>query len=287
MAEACCPASCGELIQGLINGSEKLISCPIDWYSTVEVKQGSAHQFDERLLMRRALKATLKHLQIDQSWHQKLSIRFNSTIPVAKGMASSTADIAATAVATARHFEQELCSQALAQICTSLEPSDSTFLHQLSLFDHNRGEIHQQFEWVPDLDVLIFESPTQLNTADYHQMPRKQKLKENEPQLSDAIHLFEQAIQTQCVTSFGHACTLSAIASQHILAKQGFEQFQHLIEKFDLPGMVVAHSGTVVGLLCRPKQHDPDAIFTAIHHSALQTHYPTRYMKKLIAGGVI
>jgi len=52
MAEACCPASCGELIQGLINGSEKLISCPIDWYSTVEVKQGSAHQFDERPLVR-------------------------------------------------------------------------------------------------------------------------------------------------------------------------------------------------------------------------------------------
>lgn len=286
MAEACCPASCGELIQGLINGSEKLISCPIDWYSTVEVKQGTAHQFDERPLMRQAVKAALKHLQIDGSWHQKLSLRFDSTIPVAKGMASSTADIAATAVATARHFEQELSSQALAQICTSLEPSDSTFLHQLSLFDHNRGEIHQQFEWVPDLDVLIFESPTQLNTADYHQMPRKQKLKENEPQLSDAIHLFEQAIQTQCVTSFGQACTLSAIASQHILAKPGFEQFQFLIEKFDLPGMVVAHSGTVVGLLCRPQQHDCDAILAAAYHSVLQAHYPTRHVKKMISGGI-
>ena len=286
MAEACCPASCGELIQGLINGSEKLISCPIDWYSTVEVKQGTAHQFDERPLMRQAVKAALKHLQIDGSWHQKLSIRFDSTIPVAKGMASSTADIAATAVATARHFKQELNSQALAQICTSLEPSDSTFLHQLSLFDHNRGEIHQQFEWVPDLDVLIFESPTQLNTADYHQMPRKQKLKENEPQLSDAIHLFEQAIQTQCVTSFGQACTLSAIASQNILAKQGFEQFQFLIEKFDLPGMVVAHSGTVVGLLCSPQQHDCDAILAAAYHSVLQAHYPTRHVKKMISGGI-
>ncbi|WP_320152904.1 GHMP kinase [uncultured Tolumonas sp.] len=287
MAEACCPASCGELIQGLINGSEKLISCPIDWYSTVEVKQGTAHQFDERPLMRRAVKAALKHLQIDESWHQKLSIRFNSTIPVAKGMASSTADIAATAVATARHFEQELSNQALAQICTSLEPSDSTFLHQLSLFDHHRGEIHRQFEWVPDLNVLIFESPTQLNTADYHRIPRQQRLKQNENRLASAIRLFEQAIQTKDVTLFGKACTQSAIASQYILAKPGFEQFQTLIEKFDLPGMIVAHSGTVVGLLCDPQQHDPDAIFTTIHHSVLQTHYPMRYMKKLIAGGVI
>lgn len=286
MAEACCPASCGELIQGLINGSEKLISCPIDWYSTIEVKQGSAHQFDERPLMRRALKATLKHLQIDEAWHQKLSIRFNSTIPVAKGMASSTADIAATAVATARHFEQELSSQALAQICTSLEPSDSTFLHQLSLFDHNRGEIHQQFEWVPDLDVLIFESPTQLNTADYHQMPRQRRLKQNENRLANAIRLFEQAIQTKDVTLFGKACTLSAIASQNILMKPGFEQFQLLIEKFDLPGMVVAHSGTVVGLLCSSLHHDCDAILAAVHCDVLQAQYPTRHVKKIIPGGI-
>lgn len=287
MAEARCPASCGELIQGLINGSEKLISCPIDWYSTVEVKQGTAHQFDERPLMRQAVKAALKHLQIDETWHQKLSIRFHSTIPVAKGMASSTADIAATAIATARHFQQELNSQALAQICTSLEPSDSTFLHQLSLFDHKRGEIHRQFGWVPDLNILIFESATQLNTADYHQMPRQQWLKQNETRLADAMHMFEQAMQTRSVSLLGQACTQSAIASQHILAKPGFEQFQTLIEKFDLPGMVVAHSGTVVGSLCNPQQHDPDAIFTAVQHSVLQTHYPTRYMKKLIAGGVI
>lgn len=242
MAEARCPASCGELIQGLINGSEKLISCPIDWYSTVEVKQGTAHQFDERPLMRQAVKAALKHLQIDETWHQKLSIRFHSTIPVAKGMASSTADIAATAIATARHFQQELNSQALAQICTSLEPSDSTFLHQLSLFDHKRGEIHRQFGWVPDLNILIFESATQLNTADYHQMPRQQWLKQNETRLADAMHMFEQAMQTRSVSLLGQACTQSAIASQHILAKPGFEQFQTLIEKFDLPGMVVAHS---------------------------------------------
>ncbi len=286
MAEACCPASCGELIQGLINGSEKLISCPIDWFSTVEVKQGSAHQFDERPLMRQAIKAALKHLQVDEIWHQKLSIRFESTIPVAKGMASSTADIAATAVATARHFQQELNSQALAQICTSLEPSDSTFLDQLSLFDHNQGLIHRQFEWIPDLNILIFESPTQLNTADYHQIPRQQRLQQNEALLANAIHLFEQAMQTRNIALFGQACTLSAMASQHILAKPGFEQFQFLIEKFDLPGMVVAHSGTVVGLLCGHQQHDCDAILAAAHHSVLQAYYPIQYVKKLIAGGI-
>ena len=34
-----CPASCGELMQGWIEGSEKLISYPINWYSEVVVEE--------------------------------------------------------------------------------------------------------------------------------------------------------------------------------------------------------------------------------------------------------
>ena len=38
MAEAHCPASCGELLQGWILVSEKLVSCPINWHSYVSVE---------------------------------------------------------------------------------------------------------------------------------------------------------------------------------------------------------------------------------------------------------
>ncbi len=58
MAVAQCPASCGELIQGWIQGGEKLVSCPVDWYSTVEATAGQplAH---ERPLMRAMVKQVL------------------------------------------------------------------------------------------------------------------------------------------------------------------------------------------------------------------------------------
>jgi len=36
-ALARCPASCGELLQGLIEGQERLVSCPVNLYSTVEL----------------------------------------------------------------------------------------------------------------------------------------------------------------------------------------------------------------------------------------------------------
>ena len=95
VAVAQCPASCGELIQGWILGSEKLVSCPVDWYSTVEVETGVPRK-DERPLSRAMVDQLLAHWGYPAALSQQIRITLHSTIPVAKGMASSTADIAVT-----------------------------------------------------------------------------------------------------------------------------------------------------------------------------------------------
>lgn len=136
VAVAQCPASCGELIQGWILGSEKLVSCPVDWYSTVEVETGVPRK-------RRAAavagdgRPAAGPLGLPPALSQQIRITLHSTIPVAKGMASSTADIAATAVATAHHLGHLLDEPTLARLCVALEPTDSTLFRQLTLFDHN------------------------------------------------------------------------------------------------------------------------------------------------------
>jgi L-threonine kinase len=107
VAVAQCPASCGELIQGWILGSEKLVSCPVEWYSTVEVTSGSPLT-DERPLSRAMVERLLLHWQYPAHMSQDIRIDVQSTIPVAKGMASSTADIAATAIATAQYLGHQL-----------------------------------------------------------------------------------------------------------------------------------------------------------------------------------
>ena len=84
MAEARCPASCGELLQGLIQSSEKLISCPINWFSTVEVKTGKPDLQHERPMMRQALLSVLRWLEIPEKASRELAIRYDALIvPVA------------------------------------------------------------------------------------------------------------------------------------------------------------------------------------------------------------
>lgn len=132
VAVAQCPASCGELIQGWILGSEKLVSCPVDWYSTVAVT-AAPPLVNERPLSRAMVERVLAHWQYPAHWSNEIRVDVRSSIPVAKGMASSTADIAATAVATAHHLGHSLDETTLAQLCVSIEPTDSTVFHQLTL----------------------------------------------------------------------------------------------------------------------------------------------------------
>lgn len=115
VAVAQCPASCGELIQGWILGSEKLVSCPVDWYSTVAVT-AAPPLVNERPLSRAMVERVLAHWQYPAHWSNEIRVDVRSSIPVAKGMASSTADIAATAVATAHHLGHSLDETTLAQL---------------------------------------------------------------------------------------------------------------------------------------------------------------------------
>lgn len=285
MAEARCPASCGELLQGWILGSEKLVSCPINWFSTVEVTEGKPLNY-ERPLMRQMLRLVLQHFDLPDQLSHSLRIRYESSIPVAKGMASSTADIAATAVATARHFKQRLSEKELAKLCIALEPTDSTIFADLTLFDHNEGDIVESHRWIPDIDILILESPERLNTSDYHRLDRHQKLLHGSKALDIAWLQFQKSVQKKSRRELGKAVTMSAQASQSILPKPAFQDLYGLLEKHALFGLNVAHSGTVVGLMLDRYKHDIDKVRYDVLHSDINRFYPYRHLVKMTEGGV-
>ncbi|PWW11567.1 threonine kinase [Mangrovibacter plantisponsor] len=286
LAEARCPASCGELLQGWILGGEKLVSCPVDWFSTVCVVDGTPLP-SERPLMRAALGAVLRYAGLPAQRAGTLRITFDSTIPLAKGMASSTADIAATAVATARHLAIPLPIEALAALCVSLEPTDSTLFPGLTLFDHLTGTTTVPCGGLPGCEILLLESPNQLRTADFHQRDLRAILQESAPALNRAWHLLQQACKTDNPWLLGEATTLSAVASQQFLAKPGFDALRNIVEGNNLFGINVAHSGSVVGLLLDSHHHDVEKVTWQItNHAALAHHWPRHYLLRLIAGGV-
>lgn len=285
MAVAQCPASCGELIQGWILGGEKLVSCPVDWYSTVEVDYGSPRA-DERPLSRAMVERLLNYWRYPAELSREIRIEICSTIPIAKGMASSTADIAATAVATAHHLGHSLDETTLARLCVSLEPTDSTLFRQLTLFDHNTAATQIACHAQPQLDLLVLESPETLLTTDYHRLPRLEKLHAHSAALQLAWEKIQQACRTDNPRRMGEAATLSAIASQHLLPKPGFDALLALVEECDLYGLNVAHSGSVVGLMLDRRRHDIDYLQRRLDEKQLSAYWPVRHLLRMVQGGV-
>lgn len=285
MALAQCPASCGEIIQGWILGSEKLVSCPVDWYSEVEITTGTPLP-DERPLVRAMVKQVLAHWRLPVALSDEIRIDCRSTIPVAKGMASSTADIAATAVATSRHLGFTLDDVSLSELCVALEPTDSTVFRSLTLFDHNTAQTRISCGHLPALDVLLLESPLTLRTEDYHRLPRRAALMTNADALDNAWRKVQRACQASDPSLLGEAALQSAMASQTLLPKPGFNALMAIVEQCDLYGLNVAHSGSVVGLFLDRQRHDLDKVRALLSKPTLQQHWPQQHLLRMVEGGV-
>ncbi|CNI91341.1 MULTISPECIES: GHMP kinase [Yersinia] len=285
MAEAHCPASCGELLQGWILGGEKLISCPINWYSNVSVTQGKPGP-RERPRMRQMVKQVLAHFDQSPLLAENICIEFESTIPVAKGLASSTADIAATAMATSRLLGQPLSDESLAQLCVALEPTDSTIFKDLTLFDHQTAQTQLSFPWLPDIDIVLLESSQTVLTEEFHQRKRHSLLLKQAPYLVKAMQQFRLANERRCCYTLGEATTLSAIASESLLPKPQFYQLLDIVEHSGIYGLNVAHSGSVIGLLLNHCQHDVERLLRMLHRKQIIKNYPRMHLVKMVAGGV-
>ena len=99
------PGSCGELIQGVLPDGPFLITCPIDCYAAVRISDRFTGWYGMGSKAKSAMKRTLVLLgEKEFPW----GIRLESELPQGKGMSSSSADIAATAVGVAQALGYEL-----------------------------------------------------------------------------------------------------------------------------------------------------------------------------------
>lgn len=237
--------------------------------------------------MRQAVLKVLQHLNLPLTLSDTLRIEFASTIPVAKGMASSTADIAATAVATVTHLGASLSESELAQICVAIEPTDSTLFRAPTLFDHRTGvtqtPIHPE---LPLFDILLLESPQQIRTEDVHRRSQSQAPQDMQEGLDNAFALLSQGIRTGDRGKIGEAALLSAIASQQRLPKPAFHALLALVEQHGLYGLNVAHSGSVVGLLMDRRRHDIEALNAQLAQPEFSRFYPWRHWVQTTQGGI-
>lgn len=283
---ASAPGTCGELAQGVLDGVSAMITCPIDLYSTATVQlrkgAGQVEGPPDSPKAVRAVELALARLGCDDV---DARLRIRCQVPRSKGMASSSADIAAAVGATAAALNSDFSIQDQAKLALTIEPSDGVMLPGIALFDHRRGQVARSLGNPPAMRVLVLEFASALDTQAFNAVERKAELRQLEPSFREALELITEGLDRGDGELIGRGATLSALSYQSVLPKPQLPAAVTLGQDAGALGVNVAHSGTAVGLLFTG---DTDrTAWAASEARARLTDLIAVHDRQLTGGGVI
>ncbi|SFM77977.1 GHMP family kinase ATP-binding protein [Marinobacter zhejiangensis] len=246
------PGTCGELVQGALDGQDFLINCPIDLYSYATVKghpepglhissPGHFSKIRDTLLL-----ASEQH---DLELAHELNLF--SDIPRGKGMASSSADITAAFMAVNDHCGVSLGMESFASVVTEIEPSDCVNFPGIAHLNHLTGHLFESLPAPTGLKVLIVDCGGNVDTITFDRLRARSIYKAHEAYLRDAVATLKRGLITGDLDAVAYAATCSARLNQQIMFKPQFDPLLQFAMTSGALGVNCAHSGTVLGVLFR------------------------------------
>lgn len=247
------PATCGELLQGALDGQDFMINCPIDLYATAQATATAddkldlrdAHAYGKVLATLQPLTGAARETRAATG----VALTLDSPIPRSKGMASSTADASCALAAVSACLGLQLDEDEVARLLTAVEPSDCTNFSGVAHLNFLNGELIERLPAPRDLRVLIVDCGGEVETVHFERARARAIYARHADRLRAALALLKQGLCKGCNRSVGAAATESSALSQLILPKQGFAELLALAAEWNLVGINCAHSGTVLGLL--------------------------------------
>ncbi len=256
------PGSCGEFIQGYMDGYSFMVTCPVNRYSYAMSAMKSCGS--SGALPPKSETARIRTLFRWGRDPAEVPVRLSSFIPAGKGMASSTADISAVCQAAALACGHVLAPREIAETALSIEPSDATFFRGIVEFDYRKGTVISEWGRCPEMMILVFDCGGQIDTMQFNRRTDLTELqKRNEPVVREAAALFREGLHTGSVSLIGRAATMSAFANQSILCKEQLPRLYQSGRQAGSMGVIAAHSGTVLGLIFPPGT-EPEKTVSAV-----------------------
>lgn len=276
------PGSCGELVQGWSAGAPFLGTCPIDKYTTVLVSDAFT---DLRGLGEKSQHALAMTLSKVGRQDFPYGLQLTSELPKGKGMASSSADIAAVVVAVMAALHQPWHEQFIMEIATAIEPTDGIFCPGIVLMNHITGQVLASYQSMPALRVALFDIGGTVNTCDFHAQEKIDLSNTYCKTMTQMLAAFDKAMKVQDEAALAQVVTQSAFLNQDNLYKQELPALWQLGQAAGALGVNVAHSGTVIGLWW-PEMQSEAFISQQAGQIARQLHVKYTGLARLRAGGV-
>lgn len=181
-----------------------------------------------------------------------------TTLPEGKGMASSSADLVATAHAVAGALNRQLPTHAMLKFLRAIEPTDGVMYPGSVVFFHRKVQLGWKLCGLPDLYIVALDEGGQVDTIEFNEKHRFIGADEA-AEYADLLQRSIAAFESRNLEELGLIATRSAVMNQRRHPKKLFDEMQRIAKSSGALGIVVTHSGPCIGLMFRATRNDSAA----------------------------
>ncbi|GAA3273790.1 MULTISPECIES: GHMP family kinase ATP-binding protein [Dactylosporangium] len=246
-----CFGTFGELLQGVLPGPDGhfLVTLPVARWTmaTFQLDPGVADVEVRPAHKRKALRLAETILaQAGAASGGVLTI--DSNLPEGKGMASSSADLVATARAMANALQLDMTPHRIERLLRDIEPTDGVLYPAVVAFDHRNVRLRSLLGSLPAMTIIGLDEGGTVDTVAFNRIAKPFSAADR-AEYARLLDRMAVAVASRDLAGVGAVATRSAVMNQALWPKRTLPAVLDICAEVGALGVVAAHSGTMLGLL--------------------------------------
>ncbi|UNT00819.1 kinase [Streptomyces tubbatahanensis] len=240
----------GELLQGVLPGGDDfLVTLPIARWSVATFRSDpTAHSLRVVPAHKSKARRLVSMILADGPGPTGGVLVLDSTLPEGKGFASSSADLVATARAVDNALGLGLPPSRVESYLRRIEPTDGVLYDGIVAYDHRRVELRRRLGTLRPMSVVGVDEGGVVDTVAFNRLPKPFSAADRR-EYERLLTRLTAAVAEDDLAEVGAVATRSAQLNQALRPKRTFHRMIELCEEVGGLGVVIAHSGTSLGVL--------------------------------------
>ncbi|MEV0255772.1 kinase [Streptomyces sp. NPDC050732] len=172
----------------------------------------------------------------------------SSVIPEGKGLASSSADLVATARAVGRALDVPMPPARIERLLSRIEPTDGVLYPAIVAFHHRSVRLRAVLGSLPPMAVVGIDEGGSVDTVDFNRIPKPFTAADRRT-YATLLERLTAAVRHHDLAEVGRIATRSALMNQPLRHKASLEPMREICREVGGLGVAVGHSGTTLGVL--------------------------------------
>ncbi|MER5570666.1 kinase [Streptomyces goshikiensis] len=240
----------GELLQGALpdDGPDFLVTLPIARWATATFEYNSARDGVEVFPAAKSKARRVAETVLARAAGGGGTLTLSGSLPEGKGLASSSADLVATARAVGSALGTDMPPPLIEDLLRQIEPTDGVMYPGVVAFEHRNVALLARLGVLPPMTIVGIDEGGTVDTVAFNRIPKNFTAEERH-EYARLLDEARTALRAGDVAAIGRVATRSAHLNQRLCRKRTLSAMTALSAEIGGVGVVTAHSGSTIGLM--------------------------------------